>query len=155
MTPSSWSRDGGVRSRTSGQRHGAILSTYRTRLLYSTCMATRICSECGHGFQSSHGELRCWFCRSHNLCACGEIKKVHSATCYACRNDSGASNGHWRGGRTRHKRGYVMVLSTGHPRAGKGSYVFEHVLVMEKRLAGISCPERTFITAMASKTTTG
>lgn len=65
---------------------------------------------------------------------------MHSATCYACRDDSGASNGHWRGGRTRHKRGYMMVLSPGHPRADKARYVFEHVLVMEETLGWYLLP---------------
>ena len=43
-------------------------------------------------------------------------------------------NSNWRGGRTRHKRGYLMVWAPEHPRSGKGSYVFEHVLVMEEAL---------------------
>jgi Transmembrane secretion effector/HNH endonuclease len=56
------------------------------------------------------------------------------ATCARCRTVAGASNGHWRGGRTRHKAGYIMVWAPGHPRAGKGQYVFEHILVMEQVL---------------------
>jgi len=32
-----------------------------------------------------------------------------SATCAKCRTVTGASNGRWRGGRTRHKAGYVML----------------------------------------------
>ncbi len=97
-------------------------------------MNNRVCTECGRTFQPSSGHLRCPSCRSHNICACGARKQVHSATCYACRDESGPSNGHWRGGRTRHKRGYMMVLSPGHPRADKARYVFEHVLVMEEML---------------------
>ena len=103
-------------------------------------MTNRVCTECGRTFQPSSGHLRCPSCRSHNLCACGARKQVHSATCYACRDDSGASNGHWRGGRTRHKRGYMMVLSPGHPRADKARYVFEHVLVMEQMLGRYLLP---------------
>src|ERR1700749_4530618 len=61
-------------------------------------------------------------------------KGVKYATCFACRDDSGPSNGHWRGGQTRHRKGYVMIRTPGHPRASTGHYVFEHVLVMEQLL---------------------
>jgi hypothetical protein len=97
-------------------------------------MIIRVCAECRREFQPSSGHLRCPSCRSHNVCACGARKQVHSATCSACRTESGTSNSNWRGGRTRHMRGYVMVWAPEHPRAGKGSYVFEHVLVMEEML---------------------
>jgi hypothetical protein len=32
------------------------------------------------------------------------------------------------------KAGYVMVWAPGHPRSGKGQYVFEHIVVMERLL---------------------
>jgi HNH endonuclease len=65
---------------------------------------------------------------------------VKYATGYACRDESGAANGHWHGGRTRHKKGYVMVRTPGHPRATTGNYVFEHVLVMEEVLGRYLLP---------------
>jgi len=38
----------------------------------------------------------------------------------------------WMGGTTRTKSGYILKYCKGHPRATKkGSYVFEHILVME------------------------
>lgn len=43
-------------------------------------------------------------------------------------------NKNWRGGRTYHKAGYVMVRAPGHPRARRHPYVFEHILVMEQEL---------------------
>jgi hypothetical protein len=44
-------------------------------------------------------------------------------------------NANWKGGRTKHKAGYVMVRVDGHPRATRsGGYVFEHILVMERAL---------------------
>src|SRR6185437_16113943 len=99
-------------------------------------MNSRVCTECGRTFQPSSGHLRCPSCRSRDLCACGAGKQKHSATCFACATHSGASNGHWRGGRARHKAGYIMILAPGHPRAtaSAGKYVFEHVLVMEEIL---------------------
>jgi hypothetical protein len=53
------------------------------------------------------------------------------------------SNGRWQGGRTRHKAGYVMVWMPGHPRTGKGQYVFEHILVMEEILGRHLLPEES------------
>ena len=46
---------------------------------------------------------------------------------------AGSLNGNWRGGRTRHKAGYVMIRIANHPRASSG-YVFEHILVAEEIL---------------------
>jgi hypothetical protein len=54
-------------------------------------------------------------------------------TCASCRTDVGEANGNWKGGRTRHKAGYVMVRAPDHPRASLG-YVFEHILVAEDLL---------------------
>jgi hypothetical protein len=43
-------------------------------------------------------------------------------------------NPNWKGGETRHKKGYIMKRVPGHPRARTGNYVFEHILVMEAAL---------------------
>jgi HNH endonuclease len=51
-----------------------------------------------------------------------------------CRSEAGEANSNWKGGRTRHKAGYVMVRIPGHPRAGRSPYVFEHILVAEQVL---------------------
>jgi hypothetical protein len=103
-------------------------------------MNSRVCVECGREYQPSSGHLRCPSCRSHNLCACGARKGLKYATCSACRTESGDSNSNWRGGRTRHKRGYILLWAPDHPRTGNGSYVFEHVLVMEKMLGRYLLP---------------
>lgn len=44
------------------------------------------------------------------------------------------ANGNWKGGRIRHKKGYVMLRVPHHPRVGRSPYVFEHILVMERLL---------------------
>lgn len=67
-------------------------------------------------------------------CACGKQKRAKSDTCRACRTEAGTANSNWKGGRTRHKAGYVMVRAPGHPRAGRSPYVFEHILVAEELL---------------------
>src|SRR6185312_14229810 len=50
-----------------------------------------------------------------------------------CRANAASANGNWKGGKTRHKAGYLMVRLPSHPRASNG-YVFEHILVMEATL---------------------
>lgn len=65
------------------------------------------------------------------------------ATSPRCRYCSTASlsNGNWKGGRTLHTNGYVQVSTPGHPRGyGSSKYVFEHILVMEKRLGRYLLP---------------
>ena len=58
-----------------------------------------------------------------------------SVQCGECRSVRREQNGHWKGGRTRHHAGYVMVRVPEHPRASRnGGYVFEHILVMEEVL---------------------
>jgi len=39
-----------------------------------------------------------------------------------------------------HKAGYIMARVPGHPRAGRGMYVFEHILVMEEMLGRYLLP---------------
>ena len=45
---------------------------------------------------------------------------------------AGERNCNWAGGKYKTKRGYVMVMCVGHPRALRSRYVFEHILVWEK-----------------------
>jgi hypothetical protein len=46
----------------------------------------------------------------------------------------GPKHWNWKGGKTTHKLGYVYVLAHDHPFRNKDDYVFEHRLVMEKKL---------------------
>ncbi len=68
------------------------------------------------------------------MCSCGNPKQAKSATCATCRTDAGEANGNWKGGRARHKAGYVILRAPGHPRAGRSPYVFKHILVAERLL---------------------
>nr|DAP58086.1 MAG TPA: homing endonuclease [Caudoviricetes sp.] len=53
----------------------------------------------------------------------------------AKRDQNGAKNSYWRGGKTRDEFGYIMVQCKEHPRASKcGGYVPEHILVAEKKI---------------------
>jgi hypothetical protein len=53
------------------------------------------------------------------------------------------ANGNWKGGRTLHKKGYVMLRVPEHPRVVKSPYVFEHVLVMEQLLGRYLEPDES------------
>ncbi len=91
----------------------------------------KACAECAREILPWSRHRRCPGCRAKNLCQCGQPKMVKSATCSTCRKSGGESNANWRGGRTTHKRGYVMVWVPEHPRGTRSNYVFEHILVME------------------------
>ncbi len=47
-------------------------------------------------------------------------------------NQDGKINRNWKGGFFISGYGYKMVKAEYHPRANKGGYVFEHILVIEK-----------------------
>lgn len=50
---------------------------------------------------------------------------------YDRRNRKGEEHPGWKGGRTIHQSGYVMIRSE-HPRTHKKGYAFEHILVWEE-----------------------
>jgi hypothetical protein len=70
-------------------------------------------------------------------------KAAKSRTCSRCRPTGCEFNGCWKGGRTKHKAGYVMVRVEKHPRGGANGYVFEHILVMEEILGRHLSPDET------------
>jgi len=51
-----------------------------------------------------------------------------------CLQWSGKKHGMWKGGKIKHDRGYLFIYSSNHPFRNKRNYVFEHRLVMEKKL---------------------
>lgn len=53
---------------------------------------------------------------------------------------TGDKHPRWKGGRWKHKQGYVFVKAENHPSNNKG-YVFEHRLVMEKHIGRYLKPE--------------
>lgn len=48
---------------------------------------------------------------------------------------------HWKGGKTHHTLGYIYIYKTNHPFRDYRKYVFEHRLVMEKKLGRYLRPE--------------
>ena len=53
---------------------------------------------------------------------------------YESRDQSGEKNPTWKGGSYIHTGGYRMALRPDHPRAWKGGYIYEHILVAEQAI---------------------
>lgn len=100
----------------------------------------RTCPGCNRVFTSVNRNKQCGNCRKQVYLPCcpqcGGKMEPKSATCSKCRPTySGAANPNWRGGRTKHQRGYVLLWVDSHPRlANKSGYVFQHILTMEATL---------------------
>lgn len=126
------------------ERHSLIQTrTYVGTGLYNSAMRT--CAECGREYAPSSGHLRCPRCRSHDVCSCGRRKRIEAKVCKVCTRFDMEFNANWKGGRTRHVRGYIAVRVAAHPRVGDSShgYVFEHILVMEELLGRYLLPDES------------
>jgi Zn ribbon nucleic-acid-binding protein len=135
---------------------GPFVSTMsETPSRYRGSMRCRRCRECQRVFRPSSRHIRCPSCRSRDTCECGRSKQVKSVTCGVCRSNSEMANGNWRGGRTRHKAGYVMVRAPEHPRAVSGPYVSSTFLWRRSYWVRICWTGRTCTIATACETTTG
>ncbi len=83
----------------------------------------------------------CPICKRPTVKPASDFRKGHyscSRKCAAKINPFrpsryGSENSAWKGGRTIHGRGYVYLYAPDHPKASNG-YVFEHILVAEKKL---------------------
>jgi len=99
----------------------------------------KICDSCEKSFLPSSDHKDCPKCRhakrpTHPCVDCGSPVKPSIIRCRKCAS-TGAHNGRWKNGEIKHKRGYIMVRVPWHPRAvANGGYVFQHILVMEKKL---------------------
>lgn len=71
-----------------------------------------------------------------------KVCKKHGIKCQRTGPRSGEGHPEWSGGRLSDKSGYILVYSPGHPYARKPrlKYVFEHRLVMEKKLGRFLLP---------------
>jgi HNH endonuclease len=109
-------------------------------------LVTRICRSCERQFEPSSRHLDCPACRSRNHCRCGNPKQLKSETCWSCwlaRGQADSANHHWKGGRTTHQAGYLMIRLRDHPRAKTNGYVFEHIVVMESMLRRPMSPDES------------
>ncbi len=90
-------------------------------------------------------EINCEWCGKPKMVRASDRRRGRGRFCSrACvsqwwptqkspRNQDGAANPNWRGGLSLHRKGYVYRYAPDHPRASNG-YVFEHILVAEKKL---------------------
>jgi len=86
------------------------------------------------GPNSTSGKAR-WICKcdcgKYTLSSSGDLASGEAKSCGCVRRyHSGSQHPQWRGGRTRHLNGYILLLEPGHLNAFKRGYVFEHVKVM-------------------------
>lgn len=82
------------------------------------------CDFCGKEIE----KMPCHVKRNkHNFCN----KKCHGS--WKSKNLIGKNHPSWKGGRYKLKTGYVLVYKPGHPRQNNWGYVYEHILVAEKK----------------------
>ena len=100
---------------------GTKLDTEKVKSLYGSGMTQTEVAEIPGVSQ----KVVCKFMKRNNIPARKAAK----------RDQIGARNSYWRGGKTQDEFGYVMVQCKEHPRASKcGGYVPEHILVAEKKI---------------------
>lgn len=109
---------------------------------YNPTMTTKLCQACSRNMNPDDRHKLCTICRGINyrICACGKRMTKNAQKCKTCTLPAnGPASGNWKGGRTRHSKGYMMVRCPDHPRQSSG-YVFEHILVMEEELGRFLLP---------------
>ena len=121
-----------------------LASIFLTAPLSSTKLVVmKECPQCLEEFNPSSRHKLCPSCRAKNSkipCPdCGSLMAKQSAKCNSCAVRSGDQNGNWKGGRTYHKKGYVMERVSSHHSGNP--YVFQHILVMEAILGRPLYPE--------------
>jgi len=69
--------------------------------------------------------------KDNKTCSCGVVINRQSEACVDC-----MAYPLRKGGKTKHQKGYIMVMMPTHPRLAhtQRKYVFEHILVMEDHL---------------------
>lgn len=96
-------------------------------------LGMQTCQECGNVFHDVRNKRsKCSKCRRwYGKCPkCGGRMGSQSSQCGKCRNArSGPDSPTWKGGKTRHNKGYVMEMCLERKR-----YVMQHILVMEDSL---------------------
>lgn len=83
---------------------------------------TKPCAKCGEPVTRYPSQFLGTLVYCSKICQNADI----------ARRFSGVNNRNWKGGRvTETHKGYVLIRKPDHPRARKGGYVLEHILVME------------------------
>ena len=112
-------------------------------------MQERICVSCNESFCPSSRHKSCPKCRAkllpkHPCVECGALIRTDRNKCIDCYSGPDEKNSNWKGGRTKHKSGYVMIRAKWHPRSkSNNGYVFEHILVMEEKIGRFLTSQET------------
>ena len=104
-------------------------------------------------FRKRDGKPICVRCHGYRLQPIGRVaKKPNLAS-----RQTGAGNHQWKGGRSMHKSGYVLLtVDRSDPLSIMGGrQIFEHRIVMARSLGRPSSPLNTFTTKTESETTIG
>lgn len=102
----------------------------------------KVCIRCNNKFKTSSRHLNCPSCRKKSYkipcLSCGQLKQRKSKLCVDCFN----KNKQYPFSKIRHisKDGYVYVYFRAHPNCDKEGRIFEHRLIMEKRLGRYLLP---------------
>ncbi len=97
-------------------------------------------NKLGKKFQKEHlfykGAEKGWIKKQQRLSPKTEFKKGHIPLCKIHPEimQRGKERYNWKEGKIIEKGGYVHRLFPSHPRANKNGYVYEHILVMEKKM---------------------
>lgn len=110
----------------------------------------KLCKHCRATFTPRYGQTAyCPECRGLLACvSCGKKLNVHfnrvverRRRCFSCYKEvaemfaaRGADHHFWKGGRAKTTNGYVEVHKPEHPRSSGRGYVYEHILVAERKL---------------------
>lgn len=91
------------------------------------------------GFQKGHRGYKYWLGKRRSPETIAKIRaSLKGRTVWnkgkKCPQFSGENHPRWKGGKYGDKRGYIYVLAKNHPLADTRGYVFEHRLVMEKKI---------------------
>ena len=96
-----------------------------------------ICQTCKKPFRTTASDLR----KGQYNCSrkCAAISAAHKNRGKIRPELSGPLNPNWRGGITRHCKGYIYQYAPHHPRQWNG-YVLQHILVAEDKLGRYLLP---------------
>ena len=88
---------------------------------------------------AKHGINKGWFKKNHQTNIgkeCPEEKKIKLKNMFL-----GEKSCRWKGGKTFHGNGYILIKDRNHPFCTYQGYVLEHRLVMEKHIGRYLKPE--------------
>lgn len=69
----------------------------------------------------------------HKNCREWYIKRKIKSNHLGTYQGKGENNANWKGGKTKNRRGYVLLYKPEHPRASN-RYIFEHIVVAEQKI---------------------